>query len=63
MLFRVFPKKYHNFNCMSLPQLLTDMLLPTFADFISQKFKSNDAMVFSPEEEVEIVIFWYKNKL
>ena len=38
-----------------------DTLLATFVDFNRQNF--NAAMVFSPEEKVEIVLFWYERKL
>ena len=38
------------------------MLFPTLVDFNWQKFKSDAARAFTPEEKVEIALFWYKNK-
>ena len=39
-----------------------DTLFPTYADFNWQISKSNVAIVLSPENKVEIFLFWYKNK-
>ena len=37
-------------------------LAPNISHFIGQKFKSNAPMVFTPEEKIENVLFWYENK-
>ena len=39
------------------------MLFPIFADVNRQKIKSNAAMVFTTKVKVEIVVFWYENKI
>ena len=57
-------QKCHDFNRMPIQQLLTEtIVLGTYccqplSILFDKKFKSNAAIVFSPEEKVEIVLFW-----